>query len=265
MSCASATLVVWTSGWLHGAAAADDVLDALGRWGGLHEVAAHDDGTATALDLPGPGEPPVGPALLLAALRRASAASVRLVLPVAGDARGLGGRGPLSQAALRVGEAAVLPELGVGLVPERVADGVVRWTAYDLPTTTPPEHVPLGEADHGLADALRRATTSLVTLDVARNRPNVREEIAALVAESTAQEWPAGMPPRSLRVLQRAAEVAAILAVASADAPGGAVSASATRGRDDALRPVSEAVRRARLAAVQEAVRVLTDQEAGRH
>ncbi|WP_433273119.1 hypothetical protein ACQPZF_18190 [Actinosynnema sp. CS-041913] len=265
MSCASATLVVWTSAWLHGAAAADDVLDALGFWAELHEVVADDDGTATALDLPGPDESPVGLALLLAALRRASASTARLVLPVPGDVRGLGGRGPLSHSALRAGQAVVLPEVGVGLVPRLVADGVLRWTVFDLPTATTTEHVPIGEGEHGLASAMREAATALVTLDVARHRPNVRTEIAELSTEHSKLGWPAGMPPRSLRVLQRAAEVAAILAVAASDAPGGAVSASSQAARDEALRPLSEAVRRARVAAVDEAVRVLSDQAAGRH
>ncbi|MFD1152231.1 hypothetical protein, partial [Saccharothrix hoggarensis] len=215
MSCASATLVVWTSAWLHGAAAADDVLDALGFWAELHEVVADDDGTATALDLPGPDEAPVGPALLLASLRRASATAARLVMPVPGDVRGLGGNGALGKCALRAGQAAVLPDVGVGLVPSLVADGVLRWTVFDLPSSSGAEHVPIGEAEHGLASAMREAATALVTLDVARHRPNVRAEIAALSADQAKLDWPAGMPPRALRVLQRVAEVAAILTVAA--------------------------------------------------
>ncbi|NUT93854.1 MAG: hypothetical protein HOY78_17730, partial [Saccharothrix sp.] len=159
----------------------------------------------------------------------------------------------------------VLPEVGVGLVPRLVAEGVLRWTVFDLPTVTPAEHVPIGEAEHGLASAMREAATALITLDVARHRPNVREEIADLSSAHTKLSWPTGMPPRTLRVLQRAAEVAAILQVAASDAPGGALSASAQTARDEALRPLSEAVRRARLAAVDEAVRVLSDQAAGRH
>ncbi|MEU4743118.1 hypothetical protein AB0G02_22005, partial [Actinosynnema sp. NPDC023658] len=70
---------------------------------------------------------------------------------------------------------------------------------------------------------------------------------------------------RAARAPPRASESAAIITVAASDAPGGAVSATATRARDEALRPLSEAVRRARLAAVDEAVRVLSDQGAGRH
>jgi hypothetical protein len=65
------------------------------------------------------------------------------------------------------------------------------------------------------------------------------------------------MPARSLRVLQHADEVEAILAAASVDDPGGALSASAARGRNDALRPLATAVRVARRAAVADAVRAL--------
>jgi cell pole-organizing protein PopZ len=67
------------------------------------------------------------------------------------------------------------------------------------------------------------------------------------------------MPPRSLKVLARAAEVDAILKVAMTDAPGGALSASATRGRAEALRPLDHAVRAARRAAIDEAVRAMSD------
>ncbi|KAA2266446.1 hypothetical protein F0L68_01470 [Solihabitans fulvus] len=263
MSCPSATLVVWTSGWLHGAAAADDVLDALNTWAELHEVLADDAGTATALDLPGPGEPPAGPALLLAALRRSGATGGRLALPVPGDLRGLGGKGPLSAAALRAGEAVVLPEVGVGIVPETVAESVIRWTVYDLPTAAGAEHVPLSEAEHGLTEAMRSAASTLVSLDVARHRPNVRAEIDDLTAAAEHTPWPAGMPQRALRVFQRAADLAAIVTVASSDAPGAALSASATQARADALRPLSDAVRRARCAAVDEAVRVFSNRVLG--
>jgi hypothetical protein len=65
-------------------------------------------------------------------------------------------------------------------------------------------------------------------------------------------------------VLQRAEEVAAILAIAQTDEPGGALSASAANQRADALRPLSDAVRRARAASVNEAVRVFAER-ADRH
>ena len=268
VSCPSATLVVWTSAWLHGAAAADDVLDALQSWADLHEVVAQDSGTADLLELPTAPEKPASPALLLAALRRVGIVGGELVLPTAGDFRGLRGHAPFAAAALHAGEAAVLRAEGdaipadqtdFGLVPERVADGVVRWTVLRLPAAPGVEHLPIGEAEFELSGAMRAAATALVELDVARHRPGVRAEISALVEKQPSIPWPPGMPNRALRVLQRANEVAAILQVAMSDAPGGALSASAMRRRAEALRPLDDAVRTARQTAVAEAVRALSD------
>ncbi|RJQ77109.1 hypothetical protein D5S17_16645 [Pseudonocardiaceae bacterium YIM PH 21723] len=260
----SATMVVWASTWLHGAAAADDVLDALLPWAELHEVIAADDGTATELDLPGPDTIPTTLAMLLAALRRCGARSGRLVLPAPGDVRGLGGASPFSAAARRSGEAVVLADGGVGLVPEHIAEGIVRWTVFTLPDMPPAEYVPLGEAEFGLGEALRDSTAALTELDVARHRNGVREEITAWLKAQPQLDWPAHMPPRSLRVLQRATEVQAILEAAAGDALGGALSATSATARSDALRPLLAAVRTARCAAVAEAVRVLAD-KAGHH
>jgi hypothetical protein len=276
VSCPSATLVVWTSAWLNGTAAADDVLDALQSWAELHEIVAHDETTGTLLDLPTTQEQPASPALLLAALRKLGVTAGELILPVAGDLRGLRGHAPFAAAALHAGEAAALrtgDELpgtqgDLGLVPEwrgpagansAPADRVLRWTVFRLPAAPAGERMPLGEAEHGLSGAMRAAATALIELDVARHRPNVREEISAVVAATPDLEWPPGMPPRSLKVLARAAEVDAILKVAMTDSPGGALSASATRGRAEALRPLDHAVRAARRAAIDEAVRALSD------
>jgi hypothetical protein len=276
VSCPSATLVVWTSAWLHGAAAADDVLDSLQSWAELHEVITHDEATGELLELPTAQEQPASPALLLAALRRIGVSAGELVLPVAGDLRGLRGHAPFAASALHAGEAAVLrtgdeapgARGDLGLVPEwrgpkgaksDIADRVIRWTVFRLPAAPAGERMPLGEAEHGLSGAMRSAATALIELDVARHRPNVRDEISAVVASAPDTEWPAGVPPRALKVLQRAAEVEAILTVAMTDAPGGALSASATRGRAEALRPLDHAVRAARRAAIDEAVRALTE------
>lgn len=263
-------MVVWTSAWLHGAAAADDVLDALHSWAESHEVIAHDERAADALGLPGPGEQGASPALLLAGARRLGVTGGELVLPVAGDLRGLRGDPLFAAAALHAGEAAVLTatpdaaaETGntgdLCIVPERVADGVLRWTVFQLAPAPVGDPTPLGEAEHELSGAMRAAATALVELDVARHRPGVRAEISALVEGQPRSPWPPGMPSRALRVLQRANEVAAILQVATSDDVGGAVSATAIRRRAEALRPLDHAVRTARRAAVAEAVRTLSD------
>ncbi|GAA3799274.1 hypothetical protein GCM10022380_15710 [Amycolatopsis tucumanensis] len=258
--CPSATLTVWASAWLSGAAASDDVLDALLAWGEAHEVVAADAEAAVTLDLPLAGDFPGTPVQLLAALRAHGAGPARLVLPAPGDPRGLGGGGPFTEAAMRAGEAVLLPGLGFGLVPVPIAEGLVRWSVHKVAVPLSPDYVALSEAEHGLTDAIRDSAGALQALDVARDRPGVRAELAAKLRARPHLNWPAGTPGRALRVLQRADEVGAILAIAEIDEPGGALSSSAAVRRADALRPLRTAVRTARHAAINEAVRQLTEQ-----
>jgi hypothetical protein len=263
VSCPSATLTVWTSAWLAGVAAPDDVLDALGPWAEAHDGQAADAATAAVTALAPPGAPVSSVAFLLAALRRASGGRDattpgRLVLPAPGDVRGLPGPGAFSREATAAGEGVLFVDAGLGVVPTRVADGVLRWTVYPVPDPGPaPEFVPLGQAERELRDQVRQSASVLTSLGVARHRPGVREEIAAALRARPRSMWPAGMPGQALRVLQHADEVEAILAAASGDEPGGVLSASAASARREALRPIETAVRVARRAAVAEAVRVL--------
>lgn len=251
-------MAVWASAWLHGSAAPDDVIDALHIWAPLHEVAAADDDIARQLDLPGPGDAPTSVVGLLAAARRAGAHGGRMLLPLPGDVRGLPPSDDLTPAALRAGEVTVLSGADLALVPEAVADGVLRWTVFRPGPLPPAEEPLLSEAEHGLRGAVRQAATALVELDVARHRPGVRDEIAGILDNRVRPAWPAGMPGRSLRVLENADEVEAIVTAADVDDPGGALSASAAAARSTALQPLATMVREARRAAVADAVRVLT-------
>ena len=258
--CPSATMTVWASAWLAGAAAPDDVLDALAPWAEAHDVLATYP-AATLTGLPGPTEPPTSVAFLLAALRRAgpdARSPARLVLPAAGDVRGLPGPGHFSQAAIEAGEGVLFPDSGLGLVPSTVGDGLLRWTAHYLPGP--------GRARGAHLAGRRRARAAragaplhldLIAHGVARHRAGVREEIDAALKARPRTLWPDGMPPHALRVLQHADEVEAILAAASIDDPGGALTATAAQARNAALRPLATAVREARRAAVAEAVRIL--------
>ena len=250
--------MVWSSAWLSGFAAADDVLDALQDWAELHEVVAADAGTASTLDIPARGTEPGHPTGLLAALRRAGAGGGRLVLPVPGDVRGLGTSGEFAAEALHTGEAVVHGALGV--VPEAVAEGVLRWTVFDLPAPPVPNVVPLADAEHELTGAMRVTAGLLTELGVAKHRTGVRDELRDRLAALPKVRWPQGMPPRALRVLQRATEVSAILDLAGEDDPGGALSASAAVKRAQALRPLFDAARIAQCAAIDEAVRTLSNQ-----
>ncbi len=262
MPCPSATFTVWASAWLAGVAAPDDVLDALGPWADAHDVQAADTDVAALTTLPPPGAPVSSLTFLLAALRRAGhggqAGPARLVLPAPGDVRGLPGPGAFSREATAAGEGVLFADTGLGIVPTWVADGVLRWTVFRVADPGPPaEFVALTHAERGLRDEVRQSASVLTSLGVARHRAGVREEIAATLRARPASLWPAGMPGGALRVLQHADEVEAILAAASVDEPGGALSASAATARRAALRPIETAVRVARRAAVAEAVRVL--------
>lgn len=268
---ASATLAVWASAWLAGAAAPDDVLDSLAPWSQAHDVLATDADTAEWTGVPGPGSAPTSITMLLASLRRITPrGQARLVLPAPGDVRGLPGPGPFSREATTAGEGILFAEAGFGVVPSDIADGVVRWTVFRVPDPGPvPEYVALNQAEAELREQVRTSASVLTDLGVARHRPGVREEIAAALRSRPASLWPAGMPPRALRVLQQADEVDAILTAAAGDdlggppagtaGPGeyGALSASAADARREALRPIETAVRVARRAAVAEAVRIL--------
>ena len=152
-------------------------------WAEQHEVVADDDGTATALDLPGPDE---GPRRARPAARLAEAVPARpgvgWCCPYRVTCGGWAAKATLATCALRAGEALAIPSVHIGLVPKIVADGVMRWTVFDLPSSNGLEHIPIGEAEHGLGAALREATAALASLDVAKHRPNVRQEIADLSA-----------------------------------------------------------------------------------
>ena len=267
MPSASASLAVWSSAWLAGAAASDDVLDAMAAWSDAHDVVAADAGAAAVLDLPTPDRAGAGLAALLVLLRQRCGPlglDARLALPVASDVRGVPapatGPATLVEATLRAGECAVLAGAGLVLVPAPVADGVLRWTAHPVEAVPPAAHPSLSDAEHDLREGVRDAASTLAAMDVARHRPGVREEIAAMLRRRPHPDWPTGTPGRPLRVLQHADEVEAILLAATTDPAdvGGAVTVREALARTDALRPLATAVRGARVAAVAETVRVLT-------
>lgn len=256
---ASATLTVWASAWLAGAVAPDDVLDALTAWAPLHRVHAADRVAAGSTGLPGPDEGTVGAGTLFGALRGAGAAELRLVLPTAGDARGLPAGTEFATAALDAGEGVLVVGAGMGLVPVAEGQEALRWRVFAVPVdVAAAEQVGLGEAEHALRSAVRDSARALTELDVASGDRHSRGRVAAALQARPVTMWPQDTPERALRVLDSADQVAAILGAAAADAPGGARSVSAALARDELLRPLWTSVRTARAAAVAETVRVLT-------
>jgi hypothetical protein len=237
----SGVLAAWTSAWLAGEAAYDDVVARV----------TGDDEPHRVTGLPGmAGERPLG--WVLPVLRERSPEGVRVVLPAAGDPRGLPGPGPFTTAALAAGEAVL--GRGIGLVPRVTEHGSVEdltcsvlWTAYEVaePAADP---LTVPEAEHDLTAATRDAASALAALDVASWRPEVAGELAR-VRRGVTPDLPPGHDGRAVRLLASADRLGAVLDLARADAPGGAVTGAEARARDDALRPLATAVRRARQAA----------------
>ena len=129
MWCPSATLSVWANAWLAGKAAPDDVLDALSCWAPTHSVTAYDSVAAGHTGLPWPDVHDAGAVSLLQTVRTAAGRattgtpSIKVVLPVPGDVRGLAPGTQFERDALAAGEAVIVthpddPGVAVGLVPE---------------------------------------------------------------------------------------------------------------------------------------------------
>jgi hypothetical protein len=229
---------VWATAWLTGRASYDVALDALAG-DTAHRVSG----------LPGSDEAvPLGWALT--ALRSLGEHRFRLVLPVAGDVRGLPAVPGLAAQALESGQAAVGQRLA--LVPEALGPEVVQWTAFALdgtPPVAPPVEGSLRALSGSLDLAVGEAARTLAGLDVARWNPEVPALLAGLGKTAPAPPLPDDHEPLAVSVLGRAQRLAAVLDLAMADAPGGAVNHAQAARRDDALRPLSAAVREAVAAA----------------
>jgi hypothetical protein len=245
---------VWATAWLAGRTSYDEALDAL-LGSCAHRV----------VGLPGTDDEAVPLGWALTALRGAGERRFRLVLPVPGDVRGLPRVAGLAAAALESGQAAVGERLA--LVPEALGPEAVAWTVFPLdgaPPAPPPVegslHAVAGELDLAVADAAR----TLADLDLARWHPEVPALLAGLAKNTPAPGLPADHEPLALAVLGRARRLAAVLDLALADAPGGAVNHAQAAARDDALRPLATAVREATVAAYNHVPRRPPDDTAAR-
>ncbi len=229
---------VWATAWLTGRASYDDALDAL-VGDTAHRVCGLPDTDAAV---------PLGWAL--SALRGAGERRVRLVLPVPGDVRGLPRVPGLAEAAVEAGQAAVGER--VALVPEPLGPEVVQWTAFDLTGTAPvppPVEGSLRAVSGALDLAVGDAARTLAGLDLARWHPEVPALLAGLAEAAHVPGMPPGTDPVAMSLLARAQRLARVLDLALTDAPGGAVTHRQATARDDALRPLGEAVREAVTAA----------------
>jgi hypothetical protein len=238
----SAALAAWATAWLQRRAPADRAIAA---------VTGHDE--------PHLIEPDGDLASLLADLRSAGAAGLRLVLPVPGDPRGLPGPGPLTAAALDAGEAVVAQGAGVGYVPVATSHGslaegfttVVRWQSFPCAPGVSEPPGTLRQTEHDLTIALRDAASTLARLDVASLSPRAAERLAAMRAGARRPlvQLPPSHPAVAQHLLQQAERLAVVLEIASDD-DGAAVDIGSARERRRVLREFAGVVRRARVVAV---------------
>jgi hypothetical protein len=229
----SVRLALWFSAWCEGRVSLDEARDEV-----VAQDAAHD-----VIGLPGQGDS-VPLILALGLLRAERASGAGLALPEPGDPVGLGGPPPFNAEALEAGEAVVLHGVDLGLVPVRAGAGVV-WRC--LPAHERRQVPDLAEADTLLRGALPQAADELATLDVARWRPEVADELMAL-RRPQGLAVPDGMDPRAQRMVALATRCRTIVDLALAD-DGGSVTASEADRRRAALLPLDRAARRALVAA----------------
>ena len=277
MWCPSSTLSMWANAWLAGAAAPDDVLDALSHWAPRHSVTAYDSVAAGYTGLPWPDLNHSGAVSLLQTLRTAagparSGPPFGIALPVPGDVRGLPAGTQFQRDALTAGEAIIVtdsrdPSAAVGLVPDFEYDATdddsefdaevraLSWTVYSAPGAPIPEHLDLGEAEYALRSAVRAAADALGAIRAGAGGVDVADPrglVEQVLASTHRHRAPDHAPSRALRVLENASHVDAIITVSSGLMPIGLQTSSEVQIANDALRPLAQVVRSARMAALGE-------------
>jgi hypothetical protein len=268
-------LSVWANAWLAGAAAPDDVLDALSQWAPKHSVTAYDSVAAGRTGLPWPDLHDAGAISLLQTLRTAAgpvAATPPLgvALPVPGDVRGLPAGSQFQRDAVTAAEAVIVsgdPSAAIGLVPDFDYDELeddpdlepepcgLSWTVYSVSDAAPVEHLDLGEAEYALRSAVRSAADALGALQAGAAGADVEDPrglVEQVLESGRLHRVPEHAPTRALRVLENAANVDAIITVSSGLIPIGLSSSADVQIASDALRPLAGVVRSARMAAVSE-------------
>jgi hypothetical protein len=236
----SGPLAAWTAAWLDGRAASDEVLRATAGSDAPHRV----------VGLGAPGAEPAPLSEVLIAWRRAGG-SVRAVLPVAGDVRGLPGPAEFRSAALEAGEAVY--GATVGIVPT-VTDfapssalTTVLWHAFQV-TPAPVDHITVADAQYELTSAIREAATALAAAQVAGWIDDIADALQDARRAGEKLNLPPGFPPRAVALVAQTERLQAVLDLARRNPIGGAVDRAGVAARDEALRPLALAVRRARVA-----------------
>ena len=250
---AATTLALWAAARA-GGASTDDVLAAVDAAGHRVGVRAATVDVAASTGLPGPGSPTSGSIALLPLMK--SGGVPVLLLPTAGDLRGLPPRSEITVPALDAGAVVVFPDLEIGVIP---ADG--QWRVHSCRGHHPA--LSLSEANAEIDGAMADATASLVNLDIARGSDQVREHVRRRML-SEAIDTPPGTPTAASALLAKVISLEALLAVAAGHETA-AVTSRELAVVDDALRPLTSAVRAGRRAAVANASHALSQQSVRTH
>jgi hypothetical protein len=236
----SGPVAAWSCALLAGRVSPDEAVRAITRDDAPHQVGGLSDFDAELMPL----------ASVLAMWRRAGG-PVRLVLPVAGDVRGLPGPAAFRSAALEVGEA--VHGNGIGLVPQVIdyapssAPPTVLWQAFGT-EAVPPDVLSVTDAQHDLTTAIRDSASALSAADVAGWMSDIADDLHDARRAGERLNLPPGHPSRAIALVAQAERLQAVLDLADQDPTGGAIDRTGIAARADALRPLRTAVRRARLA-----------------
>jgi hypothetical protein len=240
----SVRFVAWARAWRAGTVSYDDVADETEA--GEEHLVSDAPGTWTDIPL----------RQAIGSLSKLPPDAIRLVLPVPGDPRGLPGPGEFTAAALDAGEGVIAGDLG--LVPQVRTHtsgsgdtfAIVVWQVYPLSGTPDAAAGPdAAEAEADLSMAVADTTSTFTRLDIAAWRPELAGALADLRRPDNATVLPPGFSPRARRLFARASVLDRVLALAAEAAPGGAVNGFEARQREEALRPLTTACRRALVAA----------------
>lgn len=230
-----ARLTAWGSAWLAGTASFDQVLDAVGGHGrhlagpGFEQAGVH----------------PVGVALT--DWKRAGTPALRLVLPVPGDVRGLAGPAELRAVALQAGQAVYGTDFGVTVLagPETPSSAGRELVWHRAPATEPPpDPLPIADAEHELAEAIRETASDFTRRGVTSWLSDIAPELSDARRAGERLNLPASHPPRAVRLIAQAERLTAVFAVVDRDDTGPLTAAEVSE-RSQALAPLRLAVRRA--------------------
>jgi hypothetical protein len=236
----SGPLAAWAAAFFAGRVSIDQAADAVAGDDAPHQV-----GGLPAFDIE------LMPLREVLVAWRRGGSSVRVVLPVAGDVRGLPGPAEFRSAALEHGEAVV--GTGLGVVPEVIdhapssAPSTVLWQAFAT-GSTPPDHLAVPDAQYELTTAIRESASALSAADVAGWIDDIADTLHDARHAGEQLNLPPGFPSRAVALLAQAERLQAVLDLAFTDPTGGAIDRTGIAARADALRPLATAVRRARLA-----------------